>query len=94
MLGGPGADGCWAGAAVPQAASEPGAFFFCSSLPTQAFLSGLAVGLQMPTASRRGSAIQRAMVLVLLVCGLAVVAGSALLTAGVAAQHPRAVFYS
>lgn len=60
----------------------------------QAFLAGVAVGLQLPSAGRRQTGIQRAMVLVLLVCGLAVVCGASLLVAGVAGQHPRAVFYS
>lgn len=63
-------------------------------LQAQAFLAGVAVGLQLPAAGRRQSATQRALLVALLVCGLVVLGGSALLLVGVTAEHPRAVYYT
>lgn len=62
--------------------------------PVQAFLAGLAVGQMMPTAPRRRTATQTALISALLLCGLAVLGGTALLLAGTVQAQPRAVYYT
>lgn len=51
------------------------------------------MGLQLPSAARKQSAGQRALLAVVLVCGLVVLAGSALLLGGFTHSHPQAVYY-
>ena len=63
-------------------------------LPLQAFLAGVAVGLQLPAAGRHRTAVQRALLGVLIVGALAVLGGSALLLAGFVEAHPQVVYYA
>lgn len=65
-----------------------------ATAPVQAFLAGVAVGLQLPAAGRRRTALHPVLLGVVLVSALVVLAGSALLPAGCAQARPTTVYYT